>query len=79
MNIDQERRAFAAELQQPERRWSDEDRAMWDAARTAVMAYVPDGHDLHDLDWSMVPTELLREAVRVGKLLLERSTAHDPE
>ncbi len=69
MNIDQERRAFAAELQQPERCWSDEDRAMWDAAYSAVMAYVPDGHEMHDLDLSMVPTEILREALRVGRHL----------
>jgi len=46
---------------------------MWDAAYSAVMAYVPDGHELHDLDVSMVPTEILREALRVGKLLLAES------
>ncbi len=71
MDIDQERRAFAADLQQPERRFSDEDRKLWDAALSAVMAYVPDGHQLHDPDLSMVPEELLREAIRVGKLLGE--------
>jgi hypothetical protein len=73
MDRDLELRRLAADLQRPERYWSDEDRAMWDAARIAVMAYVPDGHDLHDLDLSMVPTEILREALRVGKLLLAES------
>lgn len=71
MDIDQERRAFAADLQQPERRFSDEDCAMWDAAWSAVMAHVPDGPNLHDPDLSMVPEEVLREAIRVGKLLGE--------
>jgi len=70
MDRDLELRKLAADLQQPERCWSDEDRAMWDAALTAVMAYVPDGHGLHDPDLSLVPEELLREAIRVAKLLL---------
>lgn len=65
-----ELRRFAADLQQPERCWSDEDRAMWDAAYSAVMAYVPDGRELN---LSMVPTEILREALRVAKLLLAES------
>ncbi len=69
MDRDLELRKLAADLQQPERCWSDEDRAMWDAAVLAVMAYVPDGHQLHDLDLSMVPTEILREAIRVGRRL----------
>jgi len=70
MDIDQERRAFAADLQQPQRRLSDEDCALWDAALAAVMAHVPDGHQQHDPDLSRVPEELLREAIRVGRLLL---------
>jgi len=70
MDIDQERRAFAADLQQPQRRFSDEDCALWDAPLAAVMAHVPAGHQQHDPDLSMVPEELLREAIRVGKLLL---------
>jgi hypothetical protein len=73
MDRDLELRRLAADLQQRERRFSDEDRATWDAALTAVMAYVPAGHQLHDLDLSMVPTEILREAIRVGKLLLAES------
>ena len=73
MDRDLELRKFAADLQQPERCWSDEDRAMWDAAYSAVMAHVPDGQKLNDRNVSMVPTEILREAIRVGKLLLAES------
>ncbi len=71
MDRDLEMHRLAADLQQPVRRWSDEDRKLWDAALSAVMAYVPDGHQLHDPDLSLVPEELLREAIRVGKLLGE--------
>jgi len=70
MDRDLELRKLASDLQQPKRCWSDEDRAMWDAAYSAVMAYVPDGHEL---DLSTVPTEILREAIRVGKRLLAES------
>ncbi len=55
--------------QRPQRSWSDEDRVLWDAAYSALMAYVPDGRQLHDLDVSTVPTEVLREAIRVCRRL----------
>jgi len=73
MNLDQELRRLASDLQRPQRCWSDADRAMGDAAYSALMAYVPAGRQLHDLDVSTVPTEVLREVLRVCRRLSPES------
>jgi len=73
MDRDLELRKLAADLSKPQRSWSDEDRVACDGAYLALMAYVPEGWQLHDLDVSTVPTEVLREVLRVCRRLSPES------